>query len=496
MSTLANDLKRLLDNGDIAKVRKAFKDIRRSSLKRGERLEIASLARRAGLPQLTVSFLNSLVRPPRHGDTATEVEKAVYAGALVKLGAVEEALDILARIPPDNTPEKFYFEAHALMSQWEYGLAIVSLKKYLGFPSLTDAQRTSGLLNLAASLIPEGDYEEAAPILSSLEKVTAERGQHILLANTLELSAQMAIAEKKWSHAKDSLDRASQILKETKSLDNFFVKKWLTVLAIKRDGVFANLRQTMLSLRAEAMSLKHWESVRDCDLILSTSLKDEYLFHQVYFGTNFEAFRKMALLRYPDRITIPEEFAWKLGEVNEQTPVIRCSELLSRTEGRFGPAGVPVRLFTLLVSDFFRPFRVATVFGSLAPKEYFNPITSPGRVHQSVAVLKRWLKERRLPLKVSSTSDGYRLEAFPACQIIVPLRRRELDIDSRMKILRSQFSERAFSARDVSVHLKCSPRTATRLLQRAIGEGTVVCEGRASGTRYSFVESLPVKRRA
>src|SRR5688572_19348862 len=62
--------------------------------------ELANLAWRAGLPALGIRILHSAVRPPeRSPREATSKEKAEYAACLIKLGALEEGVELLSSVP-------------------------------------------------------------------------------------------------------------------------------------------------------------------------------------------------------------------------------------------------------------------------------------------------------------------------------------------------------------------------------------------------------------
>ena len=187
--------------GQTAKARQELARYRLTSLTRGEKFALAAVARRAGLPYLTLRLLAPFVRPPpRHSVQASEAEKAEYAAALVRVGASREAMGLLGELNGKAVPQVFLYKAHAHITQWEYSLAIPMLQNYLK-ASLDDYQRIVGKVNLASAFVHERAYPEAEPLLIELEAQTRKLGLSSLHGNTLERLAELEIQRRRFKDA-------------------------------------------------------------------------------------------------------------------------------------------------------------------------------------------------------------------------------------------------------------------------------------------------------
>src|ERR1044071_2344707 len=66
----------------------------------------------------------TLIRAPAYSafspSVATDGEKAEYAGALIKVGALTEALDLLNGLSNPQESKVLFLKALALISQWNY----------------------------------------------------------------------------------------------------------------------------------------------------------------------------------------------------------------------------------------------------------------------------------------------------------------------------------------------------------------------------------------
>jgi hypothetical protein len=231
-------------------------------LPREEAAPIAALARRSGLPMLGLALLTPYVRPShRRPAEPTPREKAEYAGCLAYVGATGEALEILKTLDAASLPMVYLFRSFAHISRWEYAMAIPYLKLYVRAESLTPYQRLVGRLNLADALVQTGNTLGAGALLRDLLHRASIQRHGNLTGKALEIAAQKFIFQKRWSQAEPLLERAEWLLRDSESLDLFFVRKWKAVISLFRDHRTTRLE----SVRAEALQRHHWETARDCD---------------------------------------------------------------------------------------------------------------------------------------------------------------------------------------------------------------------------------------
>ena len=173
------------------------------------------------------------------------------------------------------------------------------------------------------------------------------------------------------------------------------------------------------------------------------------------------------------------------------TSLFPDSEIVDAITGKAGKAKalkvgqVNHRLLVTLASDFYKPLRLASIYFGLYPREYYNPVSAPTRVHQAIISLRTWIEESGIDLSIEEENGFYRLTGNAGIQI----GKKEL-LGNREGLLLSQLKEKCggdpFSVSDAAKELGLSSRTALRALQKAIEEGEVLRTGSGASTRYTF----------
>jgi len=482
MTSLFREIEELIRSGKMNRAGGQLKKLSLSRLSRPDTYRAAALARQAGLPGLSVRLLNPFVRPKNLSiQKANDKEKALYAGALVRLGAVEEAETILGSIDAANAPEKDLFLTHALFAQWNYRDAIPALERLIASSEIEQPQRVAGLVNLAAAFVHEGRYEEAESVFARIDEETERSGLTVFKGNTLELRAQASIGKKDWAGAEKYLSLAEAELVTATPVEAYFVRKWRAILNLRSSASSSPDIDDIRKLRAEAVAIGHYESIRDCDLIISCTTQNPDLFLQVFFGTPFTPFRQMALARYARPLDIPDEYNWQL------LPGGQSDDLLSRLGARrpfSKQGGVLARLTALFCTDFYRPFRLEMIHEIVYPNEYYNPQSSPNRVHQSVRLLRRWIAQNNLPLEVASAGAMYWLRAKAPYAIRVP-RNLWQDLHEKSELPWLDLLPTGdFTSEDVVRQLHISDRSARRLLNHGVAAGRLERQGAGKSTAY------------
>ncbi|HEX4923143.1 MAG TPA: hypothetical protein VFV50_03620, partial [Bdellovibrionales bacterium] len=400
----------------------------------------ANLARRSGLSQLSVRLLNPIVRPDLNvGRPAGPLELAEYAAALTNIGARLEALEILESLDAEKNEDVSLFIAFNHISIWDYARAIPFLESYI--EQQTDPyKKLVGQVNLAAALVNESQNAAAEELLRDLEMRTRGKSALRLHANVLELRGQLMIDLKRFSDARRDLDRSETLLREAKSLDDFFVLKWKTFLAAEENTTAENLA-ALESLKAEAAAKKHWETVRDCDYQRAKFTRDLTLFNKLFHGTPHESFRRRILRYLGGSHIIPEEFDWK--PFAEQAGSIVLDVGLGQVGGRrvLKIGQVLQKLTAALTADFYRPARTAMIFARLFPGEHYDPVTSPNRVHKNVSRLRDWIRGQGLPLEIRQSPTGFRLHAIAPVVLRSRLHKKASRIDHVLAKVFKAFGE-------------------------------------------------------
>ncbi len=475
----------LIAQGALGEARRSLAKISPEKLARDERLEVARLARRAFYPALSVKLLNRYVRPTAHRpEKALPEEIAEYAVGLIRLGAVGEAVDLLKRLPAKQVKEAPLYFAYALFTQWNYKDSIPLLEIYLANETLDAQERITGKVNLAACLVQEERFREAARLLGEILKETSRDCFPRFHGNALELAAQLNIFNGDLDSALEALREARGFLKRTKGLDSLFVEKWEAVARLLKTNSAKN-RNALKEVRKKARKMKHWETVRDCDAWFAIATGDKNIFWRAYFGTPYLHYREFLRSRAKFSVTVPPHFDRKLE--GEGTPVLL--ELL-REDGKapLKPGHVLDRILRALCSDFYRPLRLAALFARVHPGEFYHPETSPTRMHQSLKHFRHWIARKKLPLQLLEENGSYSLKSAPGsiCRLRIPSRQLEDLIPAPFRPLRTGAEEELFTAVSAMQWVKGSRRSVSRLLQHGVQLGLLETVGEGPARKYKF----------
>ncbi len=454
--------------------------LRVHTLSRQERYEVACVARRAGLPQMTLRLLASIVRPPpKHVVTATDEEKAEYGAALVRIGATKEGIELLKSLDGEKLPQVYLYLSHAHFSRWEYEESIPVLQKYLKCP-LSEYQQIIGQLNLVSAYVHERRSAEAIPLLDSLEESTKRLKLEALHGNTLERRAELAIYDRDWKMAERCLQMAEESVRNSGGLDLFFVEKWRTILSLLQDPG-KNL-DGIIELRRKAVERSHWETVRECDAFRAIVCQDRDLLHKVYFGTAFPGYRERLLQDYGPSADVPPSFNWGIGNGSQYKilhPLFQGSRDLKQGQLKY-------RLLRTLITDFYRPFRVAHLFSEVYPGERFHILYSRARIHEGIKELKKWLHSKKLPFKITEQGGAYQFTHLNSeSAIVIPgaawwARYQLRDLEQ----IEKQAGEKPFGAAELAKWLSIPRRTAFQRIQQGMEAGVFEKTGAGSKSKY------------
>ncbi|HEX4925669.1 MAG TPA: hypothetical protein VFV50_16360 [Bdellovibrionales bacterium] len=483
LTLLLDETDRDIRKGRLGAARQKLRSLDLKKLRRGIFARVANLARRAGLPHISVRLLNPIVRPKRIMiEPAGATEIAEYAAALIDAGAVDEGLQLLRALDSKKDPQILLYQAFGMFTRWDYAGAVPLLKAYINTTSNT-YQALVGKVNLAASLVTLGHASEAKPLLRELLELTKAEGHLRLHGNCLELSAQMHFGRGEFAKAKAFLARASEALDQSGGLDEFFVNKWNTFLEMAERPVEPQDYKSLGSVKAIARRKHHWEGIRDCDFFLAKKLNDRALLTHLFYSTPHEGFknRVRAVLT-----NIPQEYIWNVKKQLKRPPAY--FDLATATDSRSGaqlkPGQLLHRCMTILASDYYQPMRVATLFANLYPNEYYDPETSPFRVHQALERSRKWFLANGIPLAIREHRGFYFLSADSSYGIRKILANQSPLEIKLMELLRA-VSGTEFTAAEVA-RLSGKPlRSVQRLIQEGLNSGLLTSHGDTWTRTYS-----------
>ena len=461
-------------------VERALSEVGFVNVPRTHRLPLSQLARRANLAKMGLRFLSPIVNAGRFGyqSDVSAQEWAEYGMLLFQIGSVSEGLAILERSDVNCLPQASLFRSFCLFSQWRYNEAKPLLENYVMSEGLTDYQRSIGKVNLVSALINLPEDSAATEILAGLELDFRVRKYDRLLANVLEMQAQLAIRSGDFTAGEKLLDEALKILGEDQTSDKLFLEKWRCILEALKTGDCAHLRE----FKIKALAARHWETVREVDFYLLKILQDKAIFLNLYFGTSHKA--------YKERLDSLGLFQLKSGECFNLGSGDQVYDLSSGRIGRdtiVNPGKKIHQLLTVLFSDFYRPHQHGALFSVLFPDEKFDIFSSPPRIHQLVFRTRRLFLDRELPLDILEDDGAYRFHLQPGLRILITndlplLGSNEIHISK----LREDFGENIFSAQEASLRLGLPATSLNRILKQGLQNGSVIKLGSGPKTRYQI----------
>lgn len=453
---------------------------------------MARLTRRTRMNYLTLRILKPIIQAEALFSTpATEEELALYAGALIRVGGRKQGLKILAELNSDKNPEIFLFQMDAYFSEWNYLKAIPLLKKYLKSPLINNYQKLIGQLNLAAAYVFEGRLGPALDLLVNIRADCKFKGYHLLYANSLELSAQISLAQKKFQQAHCELELASTILGNEKGIYQFFLKKWIAIGNFMENPLDPNGIKNFDALRFEAQEMQDWEGVRQIDFYQALITDDSQLYLRWMASTPYKNYRKILRQKFKNPPALPLEFRIRRGGlIDENVPSLNItSACFANSQLRTG--GLVHRLLILLSHDFYRPLPLGEVFSRLYEDEYFDSETSPDRVRSVAKRLSAWFIEQKIPLSIQTNRQSLSLCALGPIDLVISNHDEEISRGScRLDTLRNKIKSKWFSVAEATLTLGLSLRSTQRVLTLSIEQGDLKFQGKGRARRYRFMASL------
>ena len=461
--------------------RKKLLEIPSKKIPRESLAPLARLSWRADIPALGLKWLNPLVRPTTRRQvtiTATDSETVEYSACLIRLGASTEALELLGKVNKESHPESMLYQVFALVTQWEYAKTIPLLREYADAVSSDHYQTVVAGINLALAFIFEGHLDEAKTELNRVGNLTEKNQMNLAMAKVMELRTQIAITEGEISKARDLIQEGKEALGDSKSLDEFFLRKWSAVADLKehrRTGPIDKIRE-------EALNRRHWETLRDCDRLQGIHLNQPSLLEKVYYGTPFLHYRERLLELWGEPHP-PHDYYDQYG---------KQKALFDISEGRLGRRKLKVgrlmhQLLIVLASDIYRPKRLAELFGLLHPDDYYHPTLSPPRIYDLMARLRSWLKANRVPLKISYQKGAYSL--YSSGGITLRLKHHVPKPDSSLnQKLRAAFPTE-FSAKEAATSTGKPLRSIQRQLRMWEEQQLLISQGSGRARKYRWLPS-------
>ena len=468
---------------------------RSQSLTPAQRLELAELAIQARGSTITLRLLLPEYR--RWLKTRGASERAMHPRAQlafvlasVESGSTQAALQMLATIPSDaHDPRTLdaWIVAHSRTWAWDETPPLQ--RQILADPRSAPADRLIAEIGLAVTAIlgSKPDPRGAEARLREIETLAEEVARPALHREWLlaRIDAVVHVGEPKPARA--LLTEARRLYPaETDRLFAAVLDRSEAALdAFSGDDVPGGLRR-LVELRDVFLSQGYWERARKCDYYAAYSGRSWDALLRIAFGSSYAPLRArcatLARERYARELPAAAYRGPTAGTVLE---VPLGDEVDLATPG-LEPHTVPGRALQALLSEIYRPVPVPDLHAAILGDQVFDPASSPARVRQTVARLRKLLKHAAPLWEIVQSSGGYRLQATSprAPALRTSFMPPPLPKDARREELRARFGDATFTLREAARALGQENKTTLRLLNSWLADGQVERTGATRSLRY------------
>lgn len=487
-----NELYKKLDQqvreGHFESAKAELIEIKSGELPREMIEHFADLCRRVRLDSWGLHLLRPIIRPkhPIHPEPNTG-EWTMYAALLIKIGALDEAFEILEEQSEASHPSVLLYSAFAYFARWDYQASSEKLIQYVNLPKLDDYKLAVATVNLVGSLVYLEKYSEALTYLNALIPRCERNQWKLLLGNCFEISAQISIQLGQWGQAEGQLKKAQALISGHHQYE-LFIEKHFAKLKLLKNPTDSASRAGLIQVREKALMVNEWETVRDCDRIAGEICNDAELSRRVFFGTPFESYKNRleSYFRNSNAET-GESYLWLLNDVASKN-IFDMNSLSTETSDRLKHGQLVHRLLSVLTSDFYQSFTIGTLFSKLFPDEYYNHETAPDRVFQAVRTLRTWFQKSSIPIEIQSEKNQYRLIGLEPCAIRVYKEKKIVSSDEfYLSQIRQEFLLGEFSSGQASEVTGLSPTAVRLVLKRALASNFLWINGKGRSTTYKFI---------
>lgn len=426
---------------------------------------------------------------------ASDKEKIIYSTALSSLGAIQEALEILDCIDPKTEPEALFYRASANNYLWNYQESTELLRAFIDSNTISSYRKLVGQVNLASAYIHTFDWIAAKALLVEIQKECELNGYQLLLGNCLELTAQVHIFQGDFDQATELLKKAMSHLEKQGGLYSLYVEKWEIInqgMKAKQLNQKIDLTAAFQILRQKALTIGHWNTLRECDLFEAILTDNQYLFKKVIVGTPFKHYRQRAKKLQGTQLNTVSQFQWQLG--SEKVRSLQVFDPYRKQDQIEALYEKPLllALYDALTQDFYQPCTIGQLFQTIYPSEKLNPFSSPQRVLQLLRRLNDWFETNQVSLEVEFKKSEFRFCSPQGISIMVRRGKRLSSFDGILFDLKNHFGDEGFSVPQAVEFTKTSAATAEKILRKAYSENLLIRDRKKSGLNYRFA---PLQRK-
>jgi len=482
---------------------------------------LSNLCRRVGWANESLQLLRDLFHPDATLQPTLD-EQLSYGASLAAIGIRSEAKERLLKLlqsPSQTIQSQVLLHLGLLeMNQWNYSGAKKYFLKLVKNTSTSSYQKLIGYLNLGACYSYSSQFALAEKVLLKVYQRAQKENLKLVTINALEVLAQGAFFQSNQAKAIEYINILEPYLHINKKDENSFyalsLLKW-KALILKPN----NYQQDLLNIRQRSLQYKYYELVRDCDLYLAVAQNNEHWIRHLIYGSPQKGY--LNKVRYllnrtethsqtsrPLRQNKGNFYLWPVCNYLEieklSTPNISNKNIFDIDMGIWN--GQPttlvkskkgLRLLQVLSQDFYRPLSLGPLFNQLYPNEYYNPLSSPGRVYKVVQRVQQLLIENHIPLKIEQQNNEFKLVRQQSCYILrrsrIILNRQVVANENKNGLnastllrLKKWAKRQWFGSKSASQAMGVSTRHLRRWLQPLITSRQIECVGNTRQRLFRF----------
>lgn len=491
-ATLFSEIDTLIRSANTRAARAKIRSLSPNRLERTYLVRYAEMQRRLGNFEASVKALFCFVRPEKHSSiVANSSEVMEYAAALASLGGHREALELLDMVDSTRHSEADFFRALIHMATWDYRLAIDPLERYLGHSGILDYRKALVSVNLAACYLSvDGSHPRTLKKIDDL-LLNSDFARFPLLKGNMEgIRSQFFFMLGDKEEFRRNLSSAREGLGGSDTWNALVLDKWKLFGELKfriRKLSRHSVETEFSIIRRRAGEMRHWETLRDCDLFEGLYFNKSEQLNRCYIGTPYTAFRTRVLNIAGKSFNPPEKFLWtnKVAEKNRQVFDVALGQM---GQSSLKAKQIPHRTLQALASDLYRPHSVVTLHSLVFPGQHFIVESSPLVIHQAVKRLRAWLSSIDVDFGVVSRG-GFQLEVGKRDALLLKAQQftSEKSVDVHHLRLLTKVGGRSFSIDDVTSTLNVSLRTARRVVSALEVQGSISKSGTTRSMTYRLV---------
>ncbi len=490
------EIDNLIKKAQISEASNLLERLDFDKIQRNDYVLYANLHRRLGNPSIALKTLRPFVRPSaRNQQVATPDEILEYSMALIKLGAIIEAKKLIEKISAESHPLASLYLAFGEISSWNYKSARTHLEHFCQHPKAEPYYIKTAKINLLSCYSFLDEPNNARKIFDELKNNPEVKNYTLMYRHVLLLAAQVSLFERKWSETNSLISKVKDTYKDSdQKSKNYILAKWELILKLYMNGPTNESLADLNELRLKASSMNSPEFNRDLDMYEGIFFKDDSKLFRVYFGTPYESYKEKLINTYKyfhtTKLELPNEFHYYLPEGETSDAWIEIgSGKNSYSKSFLKKDSINQRILNVLSSDLYKNPNIYQLNDEAFDESYFNPVSTPNKVKQSIFRLNSWFDTNSIPLAATSSNQFYSLKSKTPIQIRVLLNDSEnLELDVICKKLFTAVARNEFSSLQAMETLGVSRRTATRILKQLIHEKKALQTVKGPRSKYILAD--------